>query len=251
MGNKLRVEDIIKKFGYNNTFTSKELLEFYKIQEMDLKEVTFRWRIYVLKKEGVISNVKRGVYILKDKKKFNPNITKKIKSLYNVVVKQYPYIEVCIWDTSWYDNFMNHQVYNSYIIIEVDRDAMNSVFSMLKGKKDKVYLNPNKREVENYLLSENAIIVKHKIKESPTQLNGNVIVSKIEKLLVDLYCEKYLLISYQGREMKNIFERAFEEYEINLTTLYRYARNRGIRDRIETYIQEEIQIALNYNKEHI
>lgn len=251
MSNNLKIDEIIKNFGVNSSFTSKDLFEFYKTYESNLKEGTFRWRVYELKKAGLLSNVKRGVYIIDNKKKFNPQITRSMKSIYNMIIKNYPYSEVCIWSTSWFNDFMNHQLYNSYIIVEVDRDIMNSVFNFLKDKKNNVYLNPNEREIENYLLSENAIVLKHKIKEAPTLRIENVIASKLEKMLVDLYFEKDLLVSYQGYEMKNIFERAFSEYEINITTLYRYARNRGVRDQIKLYIQDETDIAIKDNKESL
>ena len=239
---KTTSKDIIKKFGYGNAFSSKELFEFYKTNEADLKDGTFRWRVYELKKEGLIRSIKRGVYILDHKKKFQPEISHTTKLLYNMIRQKFPYIDICVWDTSWLDNFMNHQIYTSNTIFEVDKEAVSSVFNMLKEKKDRVYLNPDEREVENYILSENAIIVKSILREVPVQDSNNVKIPKLEKILVDLYFDKTLLISYQGDEMKNIFNRAFEEYEINLTTLYRYARNRGIKDKIAAYIQQELGI---------
>ncbi len=237
---KPTTEDIIKKFGYGNAFSSKELFEFYKMNEEDLKEGTFRWRVYELKKEGLMSNVKRGVYILDHKKKFQPEISRGTKILYNMIQNRFPYIEICVWDTSWLNNFMNHQLYSSYTIFEVDKEVVSSVFNMLKEKKDRVYLNPNERDVENFILGENAIIIKSLLKEAPVKYSGNIRIAKLEKIIVDLYFEKILLVSYQGNEMKNIFKRSFDEYEINLTTLYRYARNRGIVDKIKEYIQNEI-----------
>lgn len=240
---KTTSENIINKFGYGIPFSAKELFEFYKTYEEELLESTFRWRVYELKKEGVLRSVKRGVYILDNMKKFQPEISRNTKILYNQIRKRYPYIDISVWDTSWLDNYMNHQLYNSLTIFEVDKEVVSSVFNLLKEKKDKIYMNPTESDVENYILSSDAIIVKPLLKEAPVQDSGNVKIPKIEKILVDLFFDKTLLVSYQGDEMKNIFERAFEEYEINLTTLYRYARNRGIKDKIADYIQQEIGVA--------
>lgn len=242
---KITKEDIIKQFGYENAFTSKELFEFYRKSEEDLNESTFRWRIYELKKEGVLSNIKRGVYVLDHKKKFQPVLSRSIKMLYNMIKTRFPYIEISVWETSWLDDFMNHQIYNSFTIIEVDKEVVNSVYNMLKEKKDRVYMNPSEKDVENYILGENAIIIRPIVKEAPVQDIGKVKVSKMEKILVDLYFDKILLRSYQGNEMKHIFKRIFDEYEINLTTLYRYARNRSIKDKVKEYIQQEIGIVPN------
>jgi hypothetical protein len=242
---KITKEDIIKQFGYENAFTSKELFEFYKKSEEHLNESTFRWRIYELKKEGVLSNIKRGVYVLDHKKKFQPVLSRSIKMLYNMIKTRFPYIEISVWETSWLDDFMNHQIFNSFTIIEVDKEVVNSVYNMLKEKKDRVYMNPSEKDVENYILGENAIIIRPIVKEAPVQDIGKVKVSKMEKILVDLYFDKILLRSYQGNEMKHIFKRIFDEYEINLTTLYRYARNRSIKDKFKEYIQQEIGIVPN------
>lgn len=242
---KTTTADIINKFGYGTPFSAKELFEFYKTYEEELLESTFRWRVYELKKEGVLRSVKRGIYILDNMKKFQPEVSRSTKILYNQIRKRYPYIDISVWDTSWLDNYMNHQLYNSLTIFEVDKEVVSSVFNFLKEKKDKIYMNPTESDVENYILSSDAIIVKPLLKEAPVQDSGNVKIPKIEKILVDLFFDKTLLVSYQGDEMKNIFKRAFEEYEINLTTFYRYARNRGIKDKIADYIQQEIGVAYN------
>lgn len=242
---KITKEDIIKQFGYGNAFSSKELFEFYKKSEEDLNENTFRWRIYELKKDGLLSNVKRGVYVLDHKKKFQPEISRSIKMLYNIIKNRFPYIEISVWETSWLDNFMNHQIYNSFTIFEVDKEVVNSVYNLLKEKKDRVYMNPTEKDVENYILRENAIIIRPLVKEAPVQEIGKFKVAKLEKILVDLFFDKILLTAYQGHEMKNIFKQAFNSYEINLTTLYRYARNRSIKEKLKEYIQQEIGIEPN------
>jgi hypothetical protein len=75
---KLMKDAIIETFGYGNVFTSKELLKFYKVNEDGLKESTFRWRVYALKKDGLISNIKRGSYILDHKKTFKQQVLEEV-----------------------------------------------------------------------------------------------------------------------------------------------------------------------------
>ncbi len=233
-------EDIIKRFGYEKPFASKELFEFYKDNGEDLLESTFRWRVHELRKKGLLHSVKRGVYVLEHKKKFQPKISKSTSILFDQIENRFPYIDICVWDTSWLNDYMRHQLHNSFMIFEVDKEGVGSVFNLINEDSERVYMNPSEAEVENYILSSNAIIVRPLLKEAPVQKIGNVKVPKLEKILVDLFYDKVLLVSFQGDEMKNIFMRAFDEYEINLTTLYRYARNRGIKDRIARYLHEAI-----------
>ena len=93
---KLMMDDIIKQFGYGKPFTSKELFEFYRIHEADLNQNTFRWRIYALRKEGLLSSVKRGVYVLDHRKKYQPELSRSTKMQYNIINNRFPYIEMSV-----------------------------------------------------------------------------------------------------------------------------------------------------------
>ncbi|OFV72304.1 MULTISPECIES: hypothetical protein [Acetobacterium] len=55
MSDKLRTAKLIKEFG-DKPFASNQLYQFYSEEEPDLKETTFRWQVYHLKKEQVIQN---------------------------------------------------------------------------------------------------------------------------------------------------------------------------------------------------
>ena len=241
--------DIYKYFGYNKPFTSKQLYEFYCRYEGSLNKNTFRWRVHKLKQQGKISSIGRGIYILEEKINFNYTITSEIKRIFNSANKLFPDENMCIWSTNWLNNYMNHQPFNYFIILEVDKDVIDIVFQELKGKFNKIYLNPRNNQIDNYILDENAIIIKPIVKEAPVEIINKIKVPKIEKILVDLFFESSLLIMYQGQEMKNIFYEIFNKYTINLTTLYRYAKNRGIKDKIETFLINDIQIENKYLRE--
>lgn len=241
--------NIYEYFGYNKPFTSKQLYEFYCRNEENLNKNTFRWRIYNLKKQGKISSIGRGIYVLEEKINFNYTITSEIKRVFSSANKLFPNESMCIWSTNWLHNYMNHQPFNYFIILEVDKDVIDIVFQELKGKFNKIYLNPKNNQIDNYILDENAIIIKPIVKEAPIEAINKIKVPKIEKILVDLFFESSLLIMYQGQEMKNIFYEIFNKYTINLTTLYRYAKNRGIKDKIETFLINDMQIENKYLRE--
>ncbi len=143
---------------------------------------------------------------------------------------------------------MNHQPFNSFIIVEIDKDVLESAFYLLKEKKDSVYINPKREEIEKYIINENPIIVKPVIKGSPRIRIGKINAPKIEKILVDIFFESDLFRTYHGRELINIFRRIFEEYTLNLTTLLRYARKRGVKEKIKNFIIDNTKINHNLFK---
>lgn len=245
MKDKFRIEQIKERFK-NKPFTSKELYQFYLDYEPELKQNTFRWRIYNLKQAGIISSVKRGTYRLESKKAFTPPINLSLKRIYNKIKEKFPYIEISIWETNWLANYMIHQPRTDNIIIEVDKDAMESVFALFQETKSNVFLNPNKHDVETYLMTgKSNIVVKNLVVESPIQLQDKIYVPKIEKIIVDLFVDKDLFIMYQGQELANIYEALFETYSINQSTLNRYATKRKVKERLVDFIIQQTSIDKN------
>ncbi|MDO9341115.1 MAG: hypothetical protein Q7T72_11405, partial [Bacteroidales bacterium] len=58
----------------------------------------------------------------------------------------------------------------------------------------------------------------------------------LEKILVDLYCDDKLFISFQGDELSNIWKNVFKKYMINISTLFNYSRRRGKQKEIEDFL---------------
>ena len=242
--NKFRIEDIISKFKNKSFFTYKDLYDFYSEKETSLKTGTLKWRIYKLKERGVIRDLERGVYKLGSLKIFMPIISSRAKNLYNFLSKTYPYVQIYLWETSWLNNFMIHQPFNSFIIIETDKDILDPAFYLLKEKGNQIYINPKKDYIDKYVSGENVIIIRSFIQGTPNIKVENIHIPKIEKILVDIFFEKDLFISFQGQELINIFKRIFEQFTINLTTLLRYARKRGIKEDIKSFLINIIKIRL-------
>ena len=143
MNEKFRIEEMKEYFG-KMPFINRELYQFYLNYESDLNENTFRWRIYNLKKQRIISSVKRGSYITESRSIFSPPVNQSLKRIYKKIKEHFPYSEISIWETKWLANYMLHQPMTDNMIIEVDKDAMVSVFSFLQETKNNVFLNPNR-----------------------------------------------------------------------------------------------------------
>jgi hypothetical protein len=242
MSNKLRAKDIKTYFG-EKPFMSDDLYSFYRDREPDLKKSTFRWRVYALIKNGAINTLKKGVYIAKSKKDFEPVIDKKLIGLFKKVRKQFRYTNMCIWDTSWLNNFLVHQVFSSNIILEVEKDAATTVFAYLQESYRDVYLNPGRLEVEKYIITgQNNIIIKNLTLTSPLSKREGLVVPTIEKIMVDIFMDSGLFIAYQGAELQNIYQELFKTFKINQSTLRQYANKRHVRDRFISYLKKEAAI---------
>lgn len=239
---KMRVDEF-KDFFKNNPFTSDEFYDFYLQKEPDLKKTTFRGRVHNLKKNGIIYSPRRGLYVIENRKEFNPVIDKKLHRLYKKVKTQFPYSDMCIWETNWLNSYMVHQPISNDIIIEIEQEAASAALAFLQESLKNIYLNPGKHEIENYMHSgQSNIIIKNLVIESPVEATSGVVIPKIEKIIVDLFAEDELFVTYQGGELKNIYEELFNKYNINQSTINRYATRRSVADRLIIFLKKGTDI---------
>lgn len=232
------IKKLKEEFKGRDFFSREELYNFFTRYTPGLKETTFRWRIYDLKRKQIIRLVSRARFSLFIQPAFAPEIDSKIKNLYRQVKKEFPYVKISIWNTKWLNHLMLHQPGKFLTILEVENEAKSSVFNYLKdtGRKN-VFLEPSRREIENYIAdNSDSVIVLGLISKSPTVEINKVIVPGIEKILVDIFSDSSLYASFQGREMVYIFENAFKRYDVNATRLFNYANRRNKKKDLERFI---------------
>lgn len=245
MNDILRVKEIGELLKEKERITSEELFYFYKINEPNLKESTYRWRVWTLKERGILKNEKKGIYVIDNQEKYNPSITRKIKVLNNRIKKNFPYTKVSIWETKWINDFMVHQPGVSYIMIETESEAISSIFSHLQETETNVFVFSKSWNNDFYSMSlkDGSIALKSLVSRSPLMHLDGIYVPKLEKLLVDLFVDKKVFMMYQGKELINIFENVWEKYGINFTTLFRYAQRRNAEHDIRKFILNETNIS--------
>lgn len=213
------------------------------IFEPNIKQTTINWRVYTLVQMGVLNRIGRGKFSLGKGLIYVPEITSKIRSLYNKLKKEFPFLKICIWNTSTINEFMRHQPGRFYLIVEVEKEATQSVFYFLKEKKQAVFIDPTNDILEKYLpIDKEAVIVKSLVSESPTQSIDGVNTISLEKLLVDIFCDQVIFTAQQGAEMQIIFQEVFEKYSLNQNRIIRYASRRRKKDSFNKYLSSIIKL---------
>jgi len=225
-------------FEKNDNFETKDIVEFYKILEPNIRKSTIHWRIYSLIQNGIIYRIGRGKYTLKPKPNYMPEIPQKLKAINSKLKKNFPFSTFCLWSSSFINEFTIHQSFKSFFLIEVEKDSTESIFHFLKDRKYKVFIEPSREVFDNYASCENNfIIVKSLISEAPLQNITNLNTVTLEKMLVDIFSGKIIFSAYQGNEMKTIFSEAYKKYNVNENKLLRYANRRGKKEQLQKYIK--------------
>ena len=217
--------------------TTKEISKFYLSLDPLVKRTTINWRVYSLIQKGVLRRIGRGKFCLGSNKLFKPAFNRKEKVIYNKLKSEFPFVDICVWNTKILNEFMHHQPGNFQIIVEVEKEVTHSVFYFLKELNYTVFTKPTEDLLEKYLPTDKeAIIIKSLVSESPLQENGNYRTVSIEKLLVDIFTDTIVFSAQQGAELRIIFQEAFNKYTINQSKMLRYASRRRKKESFQEYL---------------
>ena len=237
---------LIKEFKERESFSREELFEFFRFFEPNLKEGTFGWRIYDLKNKNIIKSIKRGLYTISYKPKYKPVLSSELIKLTKKVQEKFQDVKYCIWETDWLNEFSQHQTSKRTLIIEIEKDFVESLYYYLKDTfKHDLYLNPDNKAIEFYISeSDFPVVIKKLITRSPigkrTENKLKVSTPLLEKILVDLFAGEKLFYFYQGSELMHIYENAINNYTINFTKLFSYARRREREQEIKSFIMDNM-----------
>ena len=235
---RLHIKELRNSFVHDQSISVHDLIQFFQRFEEKVKRSTVDWRIYELTKLGILHRIGRGTYSLSETCYFKPEVSRSIKLLFGAVKNQFPYLKICVWNTKLINEFMLHQPGRFYTMLEVDKDAMESVFYELKDQGRDVFFNPSEEVLSKYVISKKQpIIITSLITEAPLEEIDGVKTATLEKVLVDICSNETLFSSQQGAELTRIYEAAFEKYTISEAKLLRYARRRNKKEVVEQLIK--------------
>ena len=245
--------DLYAAFSNRETVRKTELWELYRLQDPELTEQAFRRILYSLEKEKIILPLGAGMYallnpaLLSNRNIFSPNLSSAAQELSLILRENFPYTQNMIWETNILHEFMTHQPGQSQIILEIEKEACESVFNLLKEQPSRrIFLEPDRMTIERYIInsSENILLLRL-ITQSPKIKTNGIAIARLEKILVDIFADEDRFFAFHGQEMINIFENAFSMYWINTKTLFRYAGRRKVTTRLKNFINTQTQIELS------
>ena len=179
--------------------------------------------------EGELVRKTRGVYSKPTpSSSFHVVLKEQEEAICNLIRKALPLISYCIYNGETLAPLQHHVFQNNATYIEVERDAVETVFHICKDNDFESYKSPTKEMTRDYIdLGKAVVIIKPLVSESPLTQNNGIMVPTLEKLLVDL-CKDEDFYFLQGVEETYIIENARSMYDINESRLKRYAKRRNI-----------------------
>jgi hypothetical protein len=193
-------------------------------------------------RSGLLKKQERGVYVLSrtDMKPFVPDFNDEMDNLNQFIKRQLPFTEYCVWNISDVKSLAHHVANLDIIFVDVELIAVESVFNHLNALdgERQVYLRPSETDYERYIIGRPTIVVRPLVSQAPL---FNITAGKksvsIEKVLVDAAIDVDFF-AFQGSQIYDIYETAFERYDVNQSKMLRYAGRRGKKEYIQQLIKE-------------
>ena len=232
-----QIIDIAKK--QDGIFTRKDLLNVVRSGMKNISEGSLVVLLNRMIAENKIIRVSYGKYKLNEDLKheflYEPN--EFMLSLNKHIKEKFPFIDYCIWQPAVFASMMLHVPAVRTTLVDVEREAMESVFMSLQNVESEIpiFLNPSQEDVDRYITNRDLIIVRPLVKEAPLDVINGCPVPTLEKMLVDAISDKELQ-HHQGNQLYTIYSNAFSDYAIKKTRLLRYAARRNRKQKVEQII---------------
>lgn len=239
MGIKKEKDNLVQNFQNIESFTTDDLYSFFSQTEKDIKKTTVNWRIYELVKQGVIKRIGRGVYSLGFERDYSWVIGDTQEKVTSLIKTEFPLISFCCWSGGALMEFYQHVAKNNFMVVEIEKEAVDSVYFLLKESYKNTFKNPSKDIMNSFVFeNKNSLVIKVLVSESPLQVLKGIPVPTLEKILVDLCADSEIFFFVQGIELVNIFRNAFDKYTININKMMRYAKRRNKKNEIEKILNQ-------------
>ncbi|MDO5392930.1 MAG: hypothetical protein Q4F24_17845 [Eubacteriales bacterium] len=221
-------------------YTRKEL--FLILQEInpELSYNSFKWLLSELLSKKLIYRRGYDTYSrskMKATQLYTPLYSQETQKLKAFLEEEYPLAEFCIFESFLLNEFLNHQIAQNTVIIQVEKDLGAFVFDFLEENSDKRVLYKPKQEEYMRYWTAGCIIIVDKISEAPNnKQNPHDMV--LEKLLVDVFAEPMIRCLFSASEYPLIMETAMERYSLDEKKMMRYARRRNAADKLKKYMEQ-------------
>lgn len=240
-------ENAIYNLCPNMTYRRADIVAALKKENAGLNENSYIWLIGDLVKRGLLTHEGRNRYSLTASDKrgiYSPLYSRKAVEVLEEVKKKYPHIVFTIFESTLLNEFLNHQIARDTIFVQAERDASAFVFDFLREKSGATVLyRPSREEYRRYWQPASLVVLDCTseaplFRESPHEIT-------LEKMLVDIFSDKVIRMTYSEAEYKTVVASAYERYNVDTVKLLRYARRRNREKEIRVFIPETQRVVEN------
>ena len=229
-----------KKLEAGHRYSHQELIKLLKNNYPQMRDSSYHWAVCGMLKSGSLTKIARNVYVVQNERKkpvYRPAYSDLAAKLISQVSDKYPSVHFTVFETALMNDFLNLLVAQNTVYIQMEKDVSIFVFRFLQELGyDHLIYKPNKDDYALYW-KKDCIVVTDLISEAPLSASAPHEIC-LEKMLVDMYCDKLISSAYRKSEYPEMLKQAMKTYHIEPAKMMRYARRRGREDEIKKILEE-------------
>ena len=218
-------------------YPRKKLISILKENYKEMSDNSLIWMIGDLVKKGRLYHAGRDQYMLPDAKKpaFIPIYSETACDIRDRISGMYPRIGFTVFESVLLNEFLNHLIARNTVFIQTERETGAFIFDFLRGNiQQNVLYKPSKREFSRYWQPDSVIVLDW-TSQAPLDLTFPHNITA-EKMLVDIYCDKPIRMTYSSGEYQTVVNAVYDRYSVDTVRLMRYAGRRNKADEIMAFI---------------
>lgn len=230
-------DQALLKLSSKTAYCRDDLFHVFLNEKSDLSDGAFRWTLYNLLQEQKIFKTDYDTYITVKPQLlpvYKPFYSEKAKGLIQKLSEQYPELEFVVFESVLLNEFLNHQIAQNTIYLQVEKDVSSYIFDNLQEEyAGSVLYRPGKKDFDRYW-TRDCIVVLDLISQAPLSQDEPHEMT-IEKMLVDIIAEKSMAATFSPSEIPFVYENVMRSYQVDRRKMNRYAGRRGKASEIKKY----------------
>ena len=222
-------DQALLKLSDKTAYCRDDLFHAMQSEKADLTDSAFRWTLYKLLQEQKIFRADYDSYVTVKPAilpTYKPYYSEKANTLMEKLSEQYPELSFVVFESVLLNEFLNHQIAQNTIYVQVEKDVSSYIFDNLQEEcAGSVLYRPGKKDFDRYW-TRDCIVVLDLISQSPLSQDKPHEMT-IEKMLVDIIAEKSMSATFSPSEIPFVYENAMRSYRVDRRKMNRYAGRRG------------------------
>lgn len=211
----------------NNIYSEHQLYDYIKMQNPSATDQKCKWILFELERSGEINRIGTKRYIA-GLTKYKHTLNSIAQSIDDFLTGKLPDIDYIVWESIQLNEWSNLLLNQNTIFIDVDKELIDFVVDQLIeqfGAEYTILVNPSEADIARYRRN-NLIVVKKLFSRSPSVKHSHCIT--LEKLLIDLLCDRYYQAMVDTSATKDIYVSVKQNYAIDTTKMFNYAKRRRV-----------------------
>ncbi len=239
----MNIDYVLENLNGDRTYTRNDLIEAFRKENDELNDATFRWMLYNMQLHNRLYRVGYDEYTTSDQHvlpEYRPIYTEDVLKVERLLENKYPELSFVMFESVVLNEFLNHQIAQNTVYVQVEKDLSTYIFDILKQELGGMVLyKPNRTEFSRYW-RKGCVVVLELISQAPLSSSQPHEIT-MEKMLVDIIADKSIEATYSPAELPEIFRNIRKNYRVDVKKMNRYAGRRGKTKIIEEYMKDSIE----------